>query len=81
MTIESGKYVSKTRLQVIKSLSTITAKNPQTGAVERVYGSWATQEDNLVIFEPNEPKVLNSDVINLPHVRQLIEKGILTRVY
>lgn len=79
--LEPGKYVCKKRMQVIKTLSNVTARNPQTGAVERVYGTWATDNDNLIIFEPDKPVVLNKDLINMPHIKQLIENGTLTRVY
>ena len=79
--IVAGKYVSTKKLQVVKALSTIAAKNPQTGAVERVYGSWATEQNNLIVFEPDKPVVLSAELVKLPHIQQLIQNGILKRVY
>lgn len=79
--VQAGKYVCKKKMQVIKELSTITAKNPQTGSVERVYGTWATTPDNLIVFEPEKPVVLSQQQVEMPHIRNLIENGTLTRVY
>lgn len=77
--MEAGKYVCDKRMNVIKSLNAIPVKNPRTGEVERVYGSWATQKDNIIEFKAGQPVTLDKTTANLPHIAHLIEKGVLKR--
>lgn len=77
--MEAGKYVCDKRMNVIKSLNAIPVKNPRTGEVERVYGSWATQKDNIIEFKPGQSVTLDKTTVNLPHIAHLIEKGVLKR--
>lgn len=78
--VEAGKYVCDKNMNVIKALSTISVKDPRTGEVQRVYGSWATEPENLIQFKKGVPVVLDKNTVNLPHVQHLIENGILKRV-
>lgn len=77
--MEAGKYVCDKNMNVVKSLNAIPVKNPRTGEVERVYGSWATEKNNIIEFKKNQPVTLDKDTVNLPHVQTLIQKGILKR--
>lgn len=75
-----GYYVSKINLNVVRKLDIDMAKDT-TGAVERVYGSWATDPTNIIVFKPNEKVYLSKEDIALPNIKQLIETGQLTRSF
>ena len=75
-----GYYVSKTNLNVVRKMDIDTAKDGK-GAIERVYGSWATDPNNIIVFKANEKVYLNEHDIALPNIRQLIETGHITRTF
>lgn len=78
--LNEGYYVSKINLNVVRRLDVDMAKDTN-GSVERVYGSWATDVNNIIVFKPGEKVYLNKEDIALPNIRQLIETGQLTRSY
>ena len=77
--LNAGYYVSKIKLNVVKTLSVNLAKDNTAKRVERVYGSWATDPDNIICFEPGVKVYLSEKDVALPNVRTLIETGQLTR--
>lgn len=79
--LNEGYYVSKIRLNVVRKLSVNLAKDNASKKVERVYGSWATDESNIIKFEPGVKVYLNTEDVALPNIRTLIETGQLTRSY
>lgn len=78
--LNEGYYVSKINLNVVRKLDVDMAKDT-TGNVERVYGSWATDKNNIIVFKPNEKVYLSKEDVALPNIKQLIETGQLTRSY
>lgn len=78
--VQAGKYVCDKNMNVVKTLNAIPVKDPRTGEVQRVYGSWATEKGNLIQFKKGVPVVLDKNTANLPHIQHLIENGILKRV-
>ena len=78
--MQAGKYVCDKDMNVVKTLNAIPVKDPRTGEVQRVYGSWATQQGNLIEFKKGKPVILDKKTANLPHIQHLIERGILKRV-
>lgn len=79
--LNAGYYVSKIKLNVVKNLSINLAKDHTAKKVERVYGSWATDPDNMIKFEPGVKVYLSNEEVALPNIRTLIETGQLTRSY
>ncbi len=79
--LNAGYYVSKVKLNVIRTLSVNLAKDNSSKRVERVYGSWATDPNNMIKFEPGVKVYLDEKDVALPNVRTLIETGQLTRSY
>lgn len=79
--LNAGYYVSKIRLNVVKNLSINLAKDNAAKRVERVYGSWATNSENMIEFKPGEKVYLSETDVALPNIRTLIETGQLTRSY
>ena len=77
--LKAGYYVSKIKLNVVRKLSVDLAKDNNTKKVERVYGSWATDESNIIKFEPGVKVMLTEADVALPNIRTLIETGQLTR--
>ena len=79
--LNAGYYVSKIKLNVVKTLSVNLAKDGTAKRVERVYGSWATDPNNMISFEPDVKVYLTEQDVALPNIRTLIETGQLTRSY
>ena len=81
MKFSAGNYTCDYELQIIKRLDTNVVRSDDGKKVEKVYGSWATEDDNFIKFSPNKPVTLSEEEVNMPHVAQLVERGILKRVF
>lgn len=81
MKFSAGNYTCDYELQIIKRLDTNVVKSDDGKRVEKVYGSWATEDDNFIKFSSNKPVTLSEEEVNMPHIAQLIERGILKRVF
>ena len=81
MEMSAGKYMCDFELQIIKTLDTNVVKSEDGKRVEKIYGCWATDPDNFIHFTPGTPVELSKEVVNMSHVSQLIQRGILKRVF
>lgn len=79
--LSAGKFVCDTPLQIVKKFDTQVVMSDDGKKMEKVYGQWATKKDNFIKFRPGEPVVLDAETVALPHVTQLIEHGVLKRVF
>jgi hypothetical protein len=79
--LREGYFACDKRMNIIKKLDTQVVANEDDKKVQKVYGTWAGEEGNIIKFYPGKKVWLTEDIVALPHVTQLIERGVLKRVY
>ena len=74
-----GFYQSDRDIQVFKTLSN-ESRVDATGKVEKTYGTWSTDSDNVIKFIKGKRVELSVQDVNCYGIRNLIDAGILVRV-
>ena len=76
---KAGFYQSDRDIHVFKSLSN-ESRVDTTGKIEKTYGTWSTEANNMLTFTKGVRTELSITDVNNATIRQLIDSGILVRV-